>query len=135
MKLLLVFTLVFGFCLFGSTVGLQCYQCKDISLNTKCEEIIIQTCGPEVGYCGTLSLVEKSGESIVQKGCIPKSQDVLCKIGETVEVDPDPKGRKGSLLCCEGNLCNSSNKLYNGNILFIAIVLGCIYSVAGWMFN
>ena len=67
MKLLLVFTLVFGFCFFGSTVALQCYQCKDITLNTKCEEIIIKACGPEFGYCGTLSLVEKVANQLFKK--------------------------------------------------------------------
>ena len=101
---MLVFTLVFGFCFFGSTVALQCYQCKDITLNTKCEEIIIKACGPEFGYCGTLSLVEKD-KKIVQKICIPKEQDV-CKMGETVQNDKDPRqksiGRKGIIVMLRG---------------------------------
>ena len=61
-------------------------------------------------------------------------QDV-CKIGETVKVDPDPQGRKESLLNCKGNLCNSSNKLYHGNVLFIAVLFSCVYKIAGWLFN
>ena len=93
MKQLLVFTLVFGFCFFGSTVALQCYQCKDITLNTKCEEIIIKACGPEFGYCGTISWQKISGETIVKKNCFPKRQDVF-KIGETVEADLDPQQKR-----------------------------------------
>ena len=133
MKWLMVAS-VFVLCFFKSTVGLQCYQCKEENKDTRCEDIIIKTCEPGSSYCATLSHVEKSVESYVQKACVPKEQRV-CKVGETFELGPDPGDRKGSLFCCEGDLCNSSNKLTNQNALFYAISLSCVFSLVEFMLN
>ena len=131
MKLLVVAS-VFVLCFFGSTVGLKCYQCKDESISSRCEETIIKTCPPEFGYCGTLSLVEKSGDSYVQKACVPTTNRV-CELGEPTELGEDPLGRAATLLCCEGNLCNSSNKLTYKNALLYAFLLGCVFSLVNFL--
>ena len=133
MKFLVVAS-VFVLCFFGSTAGLQCYECKDMTPDTRCEETIIKTCEPGFTYCATLWKVEKSGETTVQKACVPENQS-MCKIGETVKVGPNPAGVKGSLLCCEVNLCNSSIKLTNLNAPFYAIALSCVFSLVEFLFN
>ena len=130
MKLLVVAS-VFVLCFFGSTAGLQCYQCKDENPYSKCEDIIVKTCEPESVYCAT---AEKSGESDVRKGCVPKGYDV-CKVGEKVIIGTDPSGKNISLLCCEGDLCNSSKKLTYNNALFYAISLSCVFSLVEFLFN
>ena len=133
MKLLVVAS-GFVLCLFGSTAGTQCYQCKDTTPSSRCEDIITKTCEPESSYFATISYVERNGESYVQKACVPKVQDV-CKVDETVQLGPDPNGTVRSLLCCEGSLCNSSGKLNDKNILFYSILAICVLSMIDYLFN
>ena len=134
MKFLTVVSFCF-LCLLGSTVGLQCYQCKDITPGSRCKETAIITCGLDHSdkYCATYSFVENN-ETVVQKACVLKEQDV-CKIGESVKVDLDSKIKGGSLLCCEGNLCNSSNKLSGKNTLFYPTLAVCILSLISYLIN
>ena len=131
MKFFAVF-LIFVLCFLGSTVGLQCYQCKDKSPHTKCEEYVAETC-EFPAYCGILSFVDESGDNVVRKGCTFKPGE-NCKINEAVEVDA-PSGEKGSLYCCEGNLCNKSNKLTYKTALFYSILFSCIFSLFNFMKN
>ena len=133
MKLLVVAS-VFVLCFFKSTAGLQCYQCKDENPYSKCEDIIVKTCEPEPSYCTTISYVERNGESYVQKACAPKVL-LACKVGENVKLGPDPSGRMSSLHCCEGDLCNSSNKLTYKKALFYAISLSCVFSLVEFLLN
>ena len=135
MKFLVVVSFCF-LCFLGSTVGLQCYQCVDKSPHTRCKNVAVETCGPDKSdkYCATASYVDKSGESDVRKGCMPKVQDV-CKVDEIVKLGPGSNGKVGSLLCCEGSLCNSSNKLNYQNTLLYAILLGSITSMINYLLN
>ena len=136
MKLLLLFALVFGFAFFGLTLAHQCNECADKS--EKCSTVKPATCdqsSQSQKYCGTMTIEKQNGKTTVMKSCVPKNE-ARCKPGIAVtEYHPEIKGLKATLLCCEGNLCNGSKKLYNGNVLFIAIVLGCVYSVVGLLFN
>ena len=136
MKLLLLFALVIGFAFFSSTLAHQCNECADES--GKCSSLKPVTCdepSQSQKYCGTMTIKNQNGETAVMKSCVPENE-ANCKPGITVTKNhPEMEGVKATLLCCEGNLCNSSSKLYNGNVLFIAILLGCIYSVVGWLFN
>ena len=133
MKLLVVAS-GFVLFLFKSTAGTQCYQCKDKSSHTRCEDVAVETCEPDSSYCATISYVERNSESYVQKACVPKVE-LACKVGKYVKLGPDPSGRMSSLLCCEGDLCNSSNKLTNQNVLFYAISLSCVFSLVEFLFN
>ena len=70
-------------------------------------------------------------KATIMKSCVENYNEARCMPGIAVSNNhPEMKDVKGTILCCEGNLCNSSNKLYNGNVLFIAVLLGCIYGIS-----
>ena len=142
--MLFFFALVFGFAFFGLTLAHQCNECADES--GKCSSLKPVTCDEgwqSQKHCGTMTIKKQNGETTVMKSCVYVN-DARCKPGIAVSYnDPDMKDVKATFLCCEGNLCNSlnynsensSNKLYNGNFLFIAVLLGCIYSIVGSLFS
>ena len=57
------------------------------------------------------------------KGCVPKQAQQLCE-SETFNLYLF----SGTGYCCEGDLCNSSNKIYKKNTLFYATILACTLS-------
>ena len=131
MKLLFVFALFFCFAVFGSAAGHQCYKCGDMS--SKCSSLKNVTCDEKwysQKYCETTT-VAVQGVTTIFKSCVLNNNEARCMPGIAVSNNhPEMKDVKGTILCCEGNLCNSSNKLYNGNVLFIAVLLGCIYGIS-----
>merc|ERR1719317_643951 len=131
MKLLFGFALSFCFTAFGLASGHQCYNCHDMPLDSNCRSPEYVTCNEKRDsqkYCATTTVVYE-GKTHIGKSCVLKNEP-KCKPGIAVTVNsPEVEGLKVTLLCCEGNLCNGSNKLYNGNFLFIAVLLGCIYGI------
>ena len=112
---LLAFAFIFCFAILGSTVGHQCNECAD--KYGKCSILKPVTCLPleSQKYCGTITVVNENGETQMDKSCVPNI-GAACKPGVAVDVtDHHPTGMKSTFHCCEGNLCNSSNKFMGIN--------------------
>ena len=139
MKLLrLVSVLLFHF--FSKAFCLKCYECLNLYRVDGCKQPQVTTCGPESSqnFCekfdydrtNTYPFKYCNGNCTI-KGCIPDFFDQLCEESTTSNLS---KIQKGTGYCCEGDLCNCSNKMYNQNILFYSIVFVCTFDLVEYLF-
>ena len=133
MKFLFVVAL---FICLGSAVGLQCIQY--VSKNGECisKKPVTRYSRQSKKYCATLTYVDASDGPQVLETCIAESKLAKSEPGFNVGItDIHPYGWKSTLVCCESLLCNNSNTLNNGSILFVAVLFGCFNSDAGLLFS
>ena len=119
MKLLLVSVLLV--CFLSKASCIECFECTERNILDDCKQTEITTCGPETSqkYC-LIADYERVDEDELRycnknctyKGCIEKEYEKFCESG-TFNISQAISDWKGTVYCCEGNLCNSANKLYN----------------------
>lgn len=129
---LLVLVSVLLVCFFVEAAGLKCYECTNLESFDGCQAEVTD-CGPDMSqkYCVTVDF-EQAGErrtnicgrNCVWKTCVNKVEPERCVSGafnnSLVSWD-DPV--KGMVYCCEGDLCNNSNKMCKKSIIPYAVVL------------
>ena len=120
MKLILL-VLVLLFCFISNADGLECYEC--LNSFTECKQTKITTCGTDESqkHCVKVDLERTDIDPLrycngncIYKGCIEKEYEKFCESG-TFNITQAISVLKGTAYCCEGNLCNSANKVYNKN--------------------
>ena len=117
---------------FSETDCLKCYVCSTLnSLDDDCGQPNVTTCGPDMSqkYCGKAVYGQMDFDPLrycdgncTEKGCVPKEYQQFC---ESIIFNLSQVSLNGTGYCCEGDLCNSSNKIYKKNTLFYATILAC----------
>ena len=119
MKFFVISILLFFLC--GSAFSLKCYECNnekntvakgaiDVACNHP-EEVV---CGDEMVMCAKIS-TSVNGQKIVSKTCTTECQNMQSTI--------DLNGTKIDADCCQGNLCNASEKVSKNKSLFSAVAV------------
>ena len=120
MKLLLL-VLALLFCIFSNAMGLKCYECINVSVINECKQTKVITCDRQTSqkYClkADYERVDEDqfrycNENCTYKGCIHEAYEKICESG-TFNISQAISEWKGTAYCCEGNLCNSENEVYN----------------------
>ena len=122
MKFFVISVLLFFFC--GSAFSLKCYECNEgvtyKGNDTVCyhpEEIV---CGVGMEMCAKKS-VSVNGQKFVSKGCFPKCAKMQFS-GKILGVQTD-------INCCQGNLCNGSEKVSKNKLLFSAVAVYAFFKL------
>ena len=121
-----LFVVALFICLIGSAIGLQCIQY--VGKNGKCisKKPITSNSLQSQKYCATVTYVDPIDGPQVLQTCVAESESEKSEPGYNVDINNiHPYGWKSTFVCCESLLCNSSNTLNNGNVLFVAVLLGC----------
>ena len=123
MKLLLL-VLVLLFCFLSNVNGLKCYECTNPTILDDCKQTKVTTCGllTSQKYCvkADFERIDRdpfrycNGNCTI-KGCLREDFKEFCESG-SYDISEVLDDMKGTVYCCEGNLCNSANKVYNKNI-------------------
>ena len=126
--------------LLSSTSGLKCYDCNDLAEGQSCKAQNITTCGFLYSdtYCGKADITGTdepfkycNGNCSV-KTCMPLEEEHKCGSSNTFEIPADDSGISGTAFCCQGDLCNNSDKLSNQiKVVFCAVVFSYVYSLVG----
>ena len=109
MKQLLKFIFVF---IFTETSGHKCYSCNENFKDQSCKNPTIHTCPSDFNqnFCATILFKRKPNEpQKFAKSCVPNGHEFYCKSDSA----------KDWMVCCEGELCNNSNKLSSKIIVII----------------
>ena len=122
MKFFVISVLLFFHC--GSAFSLKCYECNEgVSYkrnDTVCyhpEEIV---CVVGMEMC-TKKSVFVNGRKVVSKGCVPK----CAKMQFSVNVF----GAQTDINCCQGDLCNGSEKVSKNKLLFSAVAVYAFFKL------
>ena len=136
---LLVFCSILIIYFASPTAALICYECDDMHDKDMptCRNEKIVSCGANTSqtYCGKGTYYEDEHfnwciGNCNKKGCIPLENEYECEASNSYEVSD------GMIFCCQGDLCNSSDKLSNQmNVLFCAVVFSCFHSLVAYLWN
>ena len=144
---LLVFCSVLIIYFASPTAALKCYECDDLHEDRQknpsltCKNPSVTTCGADKSqkYCEKASYLDESGVrfkhcngTCIKKSCMRLDREFICG---------DPKqyvdiAVSANLFCCQGDLCNGSDKLSNQmNVLLCAVVFSCFHSLVVNLWN
>ena len=118
MKFFVISILVFFLC--GSAFGLKCYECNKEQSTVACNHPEVVVCGVGMEMCAEVS-ISFNGKKGVGKYCAPK-----CPI---MQYSADFLGAKLDVNCCQGNLCNASEKVSKNKLLFSAVAVYAFFKL------
>ena len=142
---LLVFCSVLIICFASPTAALKCYECDDMQKYDQpiCKNPSVTTCGADMSqtYCAKISTVgteerfKYCNGNCSQRGCMPLNKEYTCERSNNY-VMHDKFGNSGTLFCCQGDLCNGSDKLSNQmNVFLCAVVFSCLHGLVVYLWN
>jgi len=141
---LLVFCSVLIIYFASPTAALKCYQCDDFRDDGPiCNNPRVMTCGAEMSqtYCGKAIEVgieerfKNCNGTCISKSCMGLNREYWCE-GPTNYVMHDKVGTSATIFCCQGDLCNGSDKLSNQmNVLLCAVVFSCFHGIVVYLWN
>ena len=97
---------------FNETFGHKCYSCNEKFDDQSCKDPRVHTCPLDFNqsYCATILFKRRPNEpQRIAKSCLPNGHDFYC----------NSDSAKDWMVCCEGELCNNTNKLSSKTIVII----------------
>ena len=140
---LLVFCSVLIIYFASPTAALKCYKCTDMREDGPiCNNPSITTCGAEMSqtYCaksltaGISELFKNCNGTCITKSCVSLEAEYRCEGSTNYKVHR--MGNSLELFCCQGDLCNGTDRLSNQmNVLLCAVVFSCFHGLVVYLWN
>ena len=137
---LLVFCSVLIIYFASPTAALKCYECDDLQNDDRpvCKNPRVATCGSDMSqtYCANIwndPRANYCNGNCSEKMCVPLKMEYSCDGYYNHVIH---QGNLVELFCCQGDLCNGSDKLSNQmNVFLCAVVFSCFHGLVVYLWN